>query len=357
MNESQDYETMRAGRPLRLVSECYVPDSVRHLFQTKNGVRHASIKQGSVTWHEMRCGHVTSTEAYDIVYGTANAYRAIQDKKLIHTKKMLSRKNADATRVRETVHDWSNEFACEVGPSWPPVAFGHKYEPVAAQMYTDWFQTTLMAPGIVEHPQHTWLTASPDRIDLRNGVLLEIKCAFTRVLPSREVPARHWVQMQIAMACCGMNECCYVEFSLNNSTRTQEHVSPDDTPMLFVRRVEFDPTWFDDHVDTLYAFYKETMQGMRRRPRPRTVLKARLDHDRQVFTSQTESHRFTARYIPAPVETVDMPLEIPGEMQAQAPVLEVPDCVSAKAWKPSRFLDEMFNHGHAEQIDLDPLPG
>jgi hypothetical protein len=270
---------------------------------------------------------------------------------------MYKRKNQETNwgGPRETKLDWDDEFPATGGRMLAPIAFGHKYEPVAAQMYADWFQTTLMAPGIVEHPCHTWLTASPDRMDLRNGLLVEIKCAYTRVLPSQEIPAKHWVQMQIAMACCGMRECCYVEFSLNNNTRVSTQMTPDNRPMLFVRKVEYDPVWFYEHLDALYAFYSETMNSMKRRPRAKTLTTGTASEP-YIYTSRSEQHRFDCHFIPAPTETTYInPDPIPG-MPRELEGLEVPDCVAHPAWKPSKFIDDVFKFGLCEYIDLDPEP-
>lgn len=142
--------------------------------------------------------------------------------------------------------------------------FGHEYEPIAAQIYAQHERASLAKVGIIEHPLHRWLACSPDRIDVTNNKLVEIKCAYSRVLPSVTVPPAHWTQMQIAMACSGIHTCAYVECSVANHTRRESDDIAD--YVIFTRDISFDVHWFESVVRDLYKFHQTLCTKLGRGP-------------------------------------------------------------------------------------------
>lgn len=68
----------------------------------------------------------------------------------------------------------------------------------------------------VEHPEYSFLGASPDGLLLgteRHGRLIEIKCPISRdVDPGAPIPDSYYDQVQLQLACTGLQECEYVEF-------------------------------------------------------------------------------------------------------------------------------------------------
>ena len=71
----------------------------------------------------------------------------------------------------------------------------------------------------VQHPEHSFLGASPDGIiltentkDIRYGRLVEFKCPISRVFDeTTPIPIHYWHQMQMQMECTDLYECDYVE--------------------------------------------------------------------------------------------------------------------------------------------------
>lgn len=186
-----------------------------------------SMQQGSAEWLDYRRRHITSTEAYTVLQGTEKT-----------KKKLAAAKNARPYPVKTS----------------PAMNFGHTYEPVAADIYAQQTKHVLVSVGAVEHPTMPWLSASPDRIDLTDNCLVEIKCAYSAAVPRRKIPTTHWIQMQIAMACTRMNKCKYVELSASPMTRHSLFTYDDATYFLSVRTVTFDRPWMVYVAPKLHSF-------------------------------------------------------------------------------------------------------
>lgn len=98
-----------------------------------------------------------------------------------------------------------------------PMHWGQKYEPVSAQWYQHTFGTVLGEFGCLEHadPRYSFVAASPDGIVInaesgRFGRMVEIKNIVSRDITG--IPKKdYWIQMQIQMEVCQLDECDFVE--------------------------------------------------------------------------------------------------------------------------------------------------
>lgn len=107
-----------------------------------------------------------------------------------------------------------------------PLHWGQKYEPVSILLYESMYDTQIEDFGCIQHPVHTFLGASPDGINVdssseRYGRMLEIKNVVSRDIngiPKKE----YWVQMQLQMEVCDLNDCDFLEtkFTEYNSTQS-----------------------------------------------------------------------------------------------------------------------------------------
>ena len=96
-----------------------------------------------------------------------------------------------------------------------PMHWGHKYEPVSIMWYESKYQTNISDFGCIPHPTLEYLAASPDGINThpdasRYGRMLEVKNIVNRDIngiPKME----YWIQMQIQMEVCSLNECDFLE--------------------------------------------------------------------------------------------------------------------------------------------------
>jgi putative phage-type endonuclease len=93
--------------------------------------------------------------------------------------------------------------------------WGNKYEPVTVMVYEHMYNTKLGEFGCIQHPRHQYIGASPDGINIdptneRYGRMVEIKNIVNRDItgiPKEE----YWVQTQIQMEVCDLDECDFVE--------------------------------------------------------------------------------------------------------------------------------------------------
>lgn len=95
--------------------------------------------------------------------------------------------------------------------------WGQKYEPVSQQYYEYTRGCRVREYGCIPHKEHDFLGASPDDIVVESerhpelvGRMLEIKNVISREITG--VPKlEYWVQMQMQMECCDLEECDFLE--------------------------------------------------------------------------------------------------------------------------------------------------
>ncbi len=103
--------------------------------------------------------------------------------------------------------------------------WGHKYEPLSVMMYEEKYKTKVEDFGCIPHAKYEYIGASPDGINVdptseRYGRMLEIKNIVNREIdgiPKKE----YWVQMQMQMNVCELNECDFLE------TKFEEYADED----------------------------------------------------------------------------------------------------------------------------------
>jgi putative phage-type endonuclease len=101
-----------------------------------------------------------------------------------------------------------------------PMSWGQKYEPISALIYEKKNHTRLGEYGCIVHPKWRFLGASPDGINVEPstasgtesvyGRMVEIKNIVNRNIDGIPLDA-YWVQMQIQMEVCDLDECDFVE--------------------------------------------------------------------------------------------------------------------------------------------------
>ena len=104
--------------------------------------------------------------------------------------------------------------------------WGQKYEPISVMYYESTYNTKVKDYGCIQHDTHKFLGASPDGIISdallpRFGRMLEIKNPVNRDIdgiPKKE----YWVQMQLQMETCDLNECDFLETKFVEYVNEQE---------------------------------------------------------------------------------------------------------------------------------------
>ena len=123
------------------------------------------------------------------------------------------------------------------------VFHGNKYEDIAALLYQDRMNVKLSNFGLLPHPTCNFLGASPDvivdeykldGIHKTNlvGRMIEIKCPSRRkIITSGDIfdqcPKYYWVQVQLQLECCDLDECDFIQCEIGEYPSWDEFL--DDT--------------------------------------------------------------------------------------------------------------------------------
>jgi len=160
------------------------PSIIEHLSTIKQP------EQKTAEWYLFRHDHITASNAWKALSSQANKNQLIYEKCIpINTEKFKPTLNENS------------------------LTWGHKYEPLSTALYEKKTNTIIKEFGCIEHPVHTFLAASPDGIvvgEKNYGRMLEIKNVVSRVIdgiPKKE----YYVQMQLQMEVCNLDECDFVE--------------------------------------------------------------------------------------------------------------------------------------------------
>jgi putative phage-type endonuclease len=100
-----------------------------------------------------------------------------------------------------------------------PMHWGQKYEAVSVMLYEHIYAAKVSDFGCIPHKTLEFLAASPDGIvtdetSLRYGRMLEVKNIVNREITG--IPKmEYWVQMQVQMEVCDLNECDFLETRFN----------------------------------------------------------------------------------------------------------------------------------------------
>jgi putative phage-type endonuclease len=96
-----------------------------------------------------------------------------------------------------------------------PLHWGVKYEPLTVMLFEKRNKVKVGEFGCIQHPSYHFIGASPDGIVISEdsdsfGRMLEIKNVVSREITG--IPKMdYWVQMQIQMEVCNLNECDFLE--------------------------------------------------------------------------------------------------------------------------------------------------
>ena len=111
-------------------------------------------------------------------------------------------------------------------PIASPLHWGQKYEPVSIEFYKNLYNTEITDFGCIKHEDYPFIGASPDGINTnilnpRFGRMLEIKNIVNRVING--IPKfEYWIQMQLQMETCDLNECDFLETKFIEYTNEDE---------------------------------------------------------------------------------------------------------------------------------------
>lgn len=136
--------------------------------------------------------------------------------------------------------------------------WGNKYEPISVMIYEDMFNTKVGLFGCIKHEKYNFLGASPDGINVdkeneRYGRMLEIKNIVNREIngvPKKE----YWVQMQMQMETCELDECDFLETKFYQCENEKEYEELEDDER-FDKNYKGLILWFSKETTEPYYVY------------------------------------------------------------------------------------------------------
>lgn len=192
-------------------SQCQQQDLIVQINKL-NAINENLHKQGTCGWYNDRNNMLTAS----------NVYKAFESQSslnsLIYEKCEAHKRSLEAQPIQQVFGESSAAF------EW-----GKRYEPVSIMLYENEYNTTIQQFGCIPHPVHSFLGASPDGINsnqsnARFGRMIEIKNVVSRVIdgiPKKE----YWIQMQIQMEVCDLDECDFLETKFTEYDTFNEFIS------------------------------------------------------------------------------------------------------------------------------------
>lgn len=158
------------------------------------------IAQRTKEWYEMRKNCLTASDLYE---GTCK------------NNLLLAKKKA-GVYIDET------DFA-----SIPPLKWGNMFEDMAIRCYrNDNRNVKVTEFGLIQNKDIKNFGASPDGIsDL--GIMLEIKCPYSRKIQKNNIPEKYYYQIQGQLAVCCLNECDYIECEFKTLESDNDYIEND----------------------------------------------------------------------------------------------------------------------------------
>jgi len=166
--------------------------------------------QRTQEWYEMRYNLITASNLWKAL-GTESQ----QNQLIVEKCQPFDQFKEDCARIASGNINSDN-----------PMAWGQKYEPITALIYQQKNRTTLGEYGCIVHPDYPFIGASPDGINVDPttslyGRMLEIKNIVNREIDG--VPSlAYWIQTQIQMEVCDLDECDFVETRFKECASKQE---------------------------------------------------------------------------------------------------------------------------------------
>jgi putative phage-type endonuclease len=162
------------------------------------------MKQRSNEWFEARKTRLTASDLYDAVKGGNISIK-------------LAKKKANI------ITDNINYNAI------PALKWGTMFEPMATRCYSQKMNNINIHDfGLICDVDNKHFGASPDGIN-ELGIMLEIKCPYSRKIIDGVIPEKYKMQIQGQLAVCKLKECDYIECIFKSIESKEEYLELGDT--------------------------------------------------------------------------------------------------------------------------------
>jgi putative phage-type endonuclease len=162
------------------------------------------MKQRTVEWFDARKTRLTASDLYDAIKGGNVSIR-------------LAKKKANI------VIDNINYNAI------PALKWGTMFEPMATRCYSQKMNDIVIHDfGLICDIDNKHFGASPDGIN-ELGIMLEIKCPYSRKIMDGVIPDKYRMQIQGQLAVCKLKECDYIECIFKSIEDEEDYLELDNT--------------------------------------------------------------------------------------------------------------------------------
>lgn len=151
------------------------------------------IKQRTEEWFEVRKNMLTASDLYDAVF---------------HPSSLIKKKLKNVS---------FNSYAI------PALKWGCMFEPMATRIYAHINNTIVNEFGLLSNNNINNFGASPDGIT-NEGIMIEIKCPYSREIIDNFIPEKYNYQMQGQMAVCELDICDYIECKFITYNNIDEYI-------------------------------------------------------------------------------------------------------------------------------------
>jgi putative phage-type endonuclease len=160
------------------------------------------MKQRTEEWFEARKSRLTASDLYDAVKGGNVSIK-------------LAKKKANI------IIDNINYNAI------PALKWGTMFEPMATRCYSQIMNNIDIHDfGLICDTENKNFGASPDGIN-ELGIMLEIKCPYSRKIVDGIIPDKYRMQIQGQLAVCKLKECDYIECIFKSIEEEEEYLEID----------------------------------------------------------------------------------------------------------------------------------
>ena len=151
------------------------------------------IKHRTEEWFKLRENRLTASDLYDAVY---------------HPNTLIKKKLKNVS---------FNSYAI------PALKWGCMFEQVASNIYAHLNSTKINEFGLLVNDKIDNFGASPDGIT-DEGIMIEIKCPYSREIIDKVIPDKYYYQMQGQMAVCELDICDYIECKFKTFNTIDEYI-------------------------------------------------------------------------------------------------------------------------------------
>lgn len=225
--------------------------------------------QRTQEWYEMRYNMITASNLYKALGSESQ-----QNQLIVEKCQAFDQFKADCARHGNLSSD-------------NPMAHGTKYEAISAMIYEKRNRTRLGEYGCMVHPEWSFVGASPDGINVdpeaaTYGRMVEIKNIVNRQIDG--IPLEHyWVQMQVQMEVCDLDECDFVETRIKEFANREAYLESDNAwkgvVLTFTQRIAIGafakeklPDFYEHWVSTDAETADEWIQAKKTEHREKYVL-------------------------------------------------------------------------------------